>query len=194
MTGIKDFNFPAFMDAEVVVRAKYPDAEIVNPARLDEGADKSWEWYLRRDVRLVLDCTHLVMLPGWRSSRGARLEHHVASELSLEILELEGGEIFPLVETAIGEATRLVYGDRGGNYGHPYKDYSKTAALWSVILGNKVSAEQAILCMVAVKISREMHIPKRDNRVDMAGYAECLNRVNELSDDERADIIKELGL
>ena len=33
--------------------------------------------------------------------------------------------------------------------------------------------------MIAVKISRESRIGKRDNRVDMAGYAECLDMVRE---------------
>ena len=34
-----------------------------------------------------------------------------------------------------------------------------------------------IYCMIAVKISRECHRPKRDNRVDIAGYAEALDMV-----------------
>lgn len=33
--------------------------------------------------------------------------------------------------------------------------------------------------MIAVKISRECHRPKRDNRVDIAGYAEVLDMVIE---------------
>ena len=72
------------------------------------------------------------------------------------------------------EAQRLVHGYRNADYGHPLDDFSKTAALWSVILGVPVTPEQAILCMCAVKISRELNRPKRDNMTDLAGYAECL--------------------
>jgi hypothetical protein len=88
-------------------------------------------------------------------------------------------EIEVAKETPLQEAQRLVYGDRGAAYGHPLDDYTKTAALWSVILGTKVTPQQAILCMIAVKISRQMNKHKRDNIVDIAGYAECLNRVED---------------
>jgi len=66
---------------------------------------------------------------------------------------------------------------RGQDYGHPYEDFSRTAKIWSAILGIEVTPQQAILCMIAVKISRECHRPKRDNRVDIAGYAEALDMV-----------------
>jgi len=80
-------------------------------------------------------------------------------------------------KTILEEAQNLVYGDRNESYGHPSDDYEKTAALWSVILGVKVTAKQAVLCMCAVKISRELHEPKRDNLVDLAGYAACAARI-----------------
>ena len=75
------------------------------------------------------------------------------------------------------EADALVSGDRQNDYGHPYDNWTQTAALWSPILGVEVTAEQALMCMIAVKIVRELHKPTRDNRVDMAGYANCLDMV-----------------
>ena len=75
------------------------------------------------------------------------------------------------------EAHRLVHGDRGDDYGHPYHDFSRTAKIWSAILDKEVTPEQVALCMIGVKISRECNRPKRDNRVDMAGYAETLDMV-----------------
>jgi len=82
-------------------------------------------------------------------------------------------------ESILFEAHNLVHGVRGEDYGHPYHDFSRTAKIWSAILGIEVTPQQAILCMIAVKISRECHRPKRDNRVDIAGYAEALDMVVE---------------
>lgn len=86
------------------------------------------------------------------------------------------------VENILQEADRLTSVDRQATYGHPYDDYERTAALWSAYLGVPVTAEQAAMCMVLVKVSREAHLHKRDNLVDMAGYA----RVVDLIHDERA--------
>lgn len=195
MTGYPEHNFPAFFAAEELLKEKFPDAQIVNPARLDDGdTSKPWEWYMRRDIRLIADCTHVVFLPGWRKSKGASLEHCLGVALKMEMMELIDDSVTPLEEKAIDEARRLVYGDRGANYGHPFQDYSKTAALWSIILGTKVTPEKAIMCMIAVKISREVNLPKRDNRVDIVGYAECLNRIHDLSDEEKTEMLEAIGL
>jgi Domain of unknown function (DUF6378) len=78
-------------------------------------------------------------------------------------------------ESILLEAQRLTHGDRNANYGHPLDDYTRTAALMSALLSHKLSepitAEEAGACMCAVKLSRHMHRPKRDNMVDLAGYA-----------------------
>lgn len=88
-------------------------------------------------------------------------------------------------ETILQEAQKLVYGDRQASYGSPFDDFSKTAALWTVILGDalqpgaKVTPEHVALCMVQVKVSRQLHGPKRDNLVDGAGYFATLELVIE---------------
>lgn len=189
MRGVPLFNFPAFDEATAHARSLGLDA--VSPAEMDRerGVDPArpetftkfdYRDALARDVAELFKCDAIALLPGWRASKGANLELAVAQSLGLAVLDAT--TFGPLTETALQEAQRLVYGDRGEAYGHPLDDYERTAAIWSAILGHPVTAEQAILCMIGVKISRECHRPKRDNRVDVCGYAECLQRVA----DERA--------
>lgn len=72
------------------------------------------------------------------------------------------------------EASRLVNGARQDNYGHPLDNFTGTAGIWNGILHKKLNApltaEDISLCMVGVKLSRETHVPKRDNIVDAHGY------------------------
>lgn len=77
-------------------------------------------------------------------------------------------------KSILQEAEALVHGDRNASYGHPLDDFKRTARMWSAILGIDVQPHQVGLCVVAVKISRECHAPKRDNLVDIAGYAETV--------------------
>jgi hypothetical protein len=81
-------------------------------------------------------------------------------------------------------ADSLVHGERQKHYGRPFDDYSRVAKIWEVILGCPVTPKQAALCMVGIKISREINAPKLDNLVDMAGYAEVANMIQQAVDEE----------
>lgn len=86
----------------------------------------------------------------------------------------------PTTESALEEAQRLVHGDRGRDYGHPIDDFTRTGRIWGAILGTgDISPELVGLCMIGVKISREVNAPKRDNRVDAAGYAETVEMIRQ---------------
>ena len=42
-----------------------------------------------------------------------------------------------------------------------------------------MTAEDVAIAMILAKVSRESHAPKRDNAVDIAGYAETLQMVRD---------------
>lgn len=87
MSGYEDFNFPAFDEAAEELRAAGYD--VVNPAEEDRklGIDPSMPQSLfteadfneamKRDIPLVLSVDGVALLPGWRRSRGANIEHDV---------------------------------------------------------------------------------------------------------------------
>lgn len=77
------------------------------------------------------------------------------------------------------EAGKLVDGDRNDAYGHPKVKYAVLADLWSSIIGVRVTPEQVVLCMLATKLGRESLKHKRDNLVDIAGYAKILGILTE---------------
>lgn len=86
MTGLPDHNYPMFYKVSDALRNM--GHEVLNPAELDESVvpgSQPWEWYLRRDLKAMLDYDVLVMLPGWQNSKGATLERYVASILKMPI-------------------------------------------------------------------------------------------------------------
>jgi hypothetical protein len=58
-----------------------PDAVSADGA----GGGHQWGCYLRGDLAALLDCDAILMLPGWESSHGARLELQVASAVGLRV-------------------------------------------------------------------------------------------------------------
>lgn len=113
MTGIKDWNFPAFFDAERQLELLGHD--VINPAHNDgatvqEALDSAgtpdrpnqlWSWYMRRDLPHVMDVDALCVLPGWQTSKGAQLEVHVAQAIGIPLMVLKDGQLVPRV-TCIG--------------------------------------------------------------------------------------------
>lgn len=79
----------------------------------------------------------------------------------------------------LNEAEILVSNDRQTAYGDSPKKYDAIARLWSVVLRKKVTPEEVVLCMLLIKIARESIKHKRDNLVDIAGYALILEQVRD---------------
>jgi hypothetical protein len=179
MKGLPDLNIPAFKAAAESLRSL--GYEVICPPELNEIHEEDYYWYVRRDVMELIhdDVDCMVMLEGWEKSGGANLEVTLANFFNIPMKRLVDGppHLVPYEENVLEEAERLVYGNRQADYGHPLDDFSKTAKIWSAILGVDVTPEQVALCMVGVKISRQVNRPKRDNIVDGAGYWATLELV-----------------
>ncbi len=126
MTGIPQFNFPAFYDAAKALRAK--GLEIISPAEMDDKEDagaamaspdgalgtgtggvngKTWGDFLARDVKLIADNVDgIIFLDGWQASRGARLEAFVGILCDREFYLYSDGLVYEILAT---EVLREIY-------------------------------------------------------------------------------------
>lgn len=104
------------------------------------------------------------------------------------------------------EAFGLVYGPRQASYGHPDADFTATGRITAAILTRWMQSEGLVLysrgsggpfdlhgpidlpdippetmalVIASVKISRESGQHKRDNLVDLIGYALCAQRIHD---------------
>lgn len=182
MTGIPDYNFPAFN--RFAANWREFGWEVLNPAEsFDGNTELPYFEYVLHDIELLKTCDAIALLPEWDgpNARGSCWERGIAEKLlGLRVFDARNPvapEALPAKESALQEAQRLVHGDRGEAYGHPIHDFARTAQIWTAVLGTEVTPEQVALCMVGVKISRECNKPKRDNRVDGAGYFETLQMI-----------------
>lgn len=214
MTGVPEHNFPAFREAAQKLAAAGYDV-INPAENFGGRTDLSRPEYMRLDIEHVLQADGIALLPGWRDSAGAKLEVAIADEIDIFALTVDqwisravgdikvgpgrilnaGGQKYPPrgvcqeletePESILQEAQRLVHGDRGASYGRPLRDFSRTAAMWTALFGERLRAGESFgpqdvgMAMIAVKLSREVNKHKRDNLTDCAGYAETIQLVHE---------------
>ena len=121
MSGIPQFNFPAFEEAATKLR-ELAGMTIINPAELDDDEDRAaalaspdgdlkevkhtWGEFLSRDVLILADqCDGIMFLPGWEHSKGACLEACVGLLLgySFALCNTEEEMIYPLSPSTVAE-------------------------------------------------------------------------------------------
>lgn len=85
MSNLPELNFPAFHAEAARIRAL--GFEIVNPAEIDVGPNHDWLTAMRADIRELVTCDGIALLPGWEQSRGATVEHTLARGLGLCIYQ-----------------------------------------------------------------------------------------------------------
>ncbi len=115
MSGIPAFNVPAFTAAAKKLREK--GHTVISPPEADEAdgvigvADspdgdmapitakfgETWGSLIARDKKIIADdgIEAIAVLPGWLTSKGARLEVMLGIMLNLDIFEIEDGVVLP---------------------------------------------------------------------------------------------------
>lgn len=83
MTGIPELNFPAFHAA--AERLRSAGFEVVNPAEVNPDPAAGWEACMGADIRELMTCDAVAVLPGASNSRGASLEIHIARALGMSV-------------------------------------------------------------------------------------------------------------
>lgn len=89
------------------------------------------------------------------ASRETQPDNHTAEEIAASVPE---------------EAAAVLF--ERSSHGGAVENHQHIAALWSALLGYDITARQAALCMILVKMSRsEAGEAVRDHDVDICGYA-----------------------
>lgn len=155
MTGIPQFNFPAFDAAANDLRAVGHDVH--SPAEMDDPATRAeamaspdgapgsgsangetWGDFLARDVKLIADggIETIFVLPGWQKSRGARQETFTGKALcGLDVRRYDGNA--PYADGGRVSALDLVIAWAGGLWGDVIDDLRDS--LTGLLLGRRLS-------------------------------------------------------
>lgn len=87
ISGMPNLNRAAF-DEKARELARL-GRDVVNPLQNGVPPESEWHEHMRVDIKLLLECSRIHLLPGWTTSKGARLEWWIAKQLGMEI---EGAE------------------------------------------------------------------------------------------------------
>ena len=91
------------------------------------------------------------------------------------------------------EADEIAGESRSRDYGHPKENHERIAGIWngllSGILKRPLTAREAALMMIGLKLAREINTPKRDNLVDICGYVKCIEMIDEATENSEETVI-----
>jgi len=89
MTGIKDYNYPAFeLAAQRLRKAGY---DIVSPREITPETHLAREIYMRHDLIAVCQCDAIALLDGWEKSDGCKHEIIVGKACGLKFYKYNDG-------------------------------------------------------------------------------------------------------
>lgn len=99
ITGVENWQ-DVFMAAEQdLLLHLHARLFIFNPVKIAKDLERSikvntgkmpgYTDYMREDIKILARCNAICMLPGWKRSKGARLEYRIAKILNMQILEFQ---------------------------------------------------------------------------------------------------------
>lgn len=101
MSGVEQFNIPLF--ESTAKRLREEGYNVITPFEINSlqhrrgvtETDAERLDYLRNDIRALIECQGIILLPGWEASKGAQLEHRIACALKMEIrfIAIDGGRL-----------------------------------------------------------------------------------------------------
>lgn len=83
ISGIENEAPELFESAELLLKSLGYDP--INPMKINHNHDKSWESYMKEDIKALLFCKEIYMLNNWIQSRCAIVEHGLAQLLGIKI-------------------------------------------------------------------------------------------------------------
>lgn len=99
MTGLPNFNYPAFERAETLLNQLGFETE--SPHHNGENGEQerfAYEEFIRMGLKQLLQCNGVALLDGWERSRGVAIELYVARAIKIPCNPVErwvGDELMP---------------------------------------------------------------------------------------------------
>ena len=204
MRGYPRYNFDAFDKAAQELRSRgeqvfSPAEQDMQDGFDPEASEEDSEHFgkvILKDLDAIRQAAYVCVLPGWEKSLGCLMELGYAASIEKPVFRHHNpGDEVAFVSpraiyqatanyyankaseqhsTILGEAKRLVYGDRNNQYGPPFQDFARTAIRISTTFNIPVWPHEVAMIQIDLKGSRNTWMAsKRDSWVDTCGYADC---------------------
>ena len=99
ITGIKNWQDVFIAAEQDLILRLHARLFVFNPVKIAKDLERSFKVnigkmpgytdYMREDIKILARCNAICMLPGWKRSKGARLEYRIAKILNMQILEFQ---------------------------------------------------------------------------------------------------------
>ena len=93
MSGLPDYNIPAFKSMEKWLKENYPGIEVKSPHHnsvIDgEPGSKPYGYYFRMGLQQLATCESVVCLPNWLASKGATTEAYCAELMGIPMFQAQ---------------------------------------------------------------------------------------------------------